>query len=162
MVCKGEILLSCSGTIGVSLLCGNSYNGFAISQHPARTRARKSVRGYLHAYLSTSFGREVVLQQNYGKGIKELTEDQIKLVLVPVVDEPQLSKINAMMLTAAHRYDKARMRLKKADEELCDIFGISGKPDEPNLWMTKTIRLFSVLLYRSLMNVLILIFMPWI
>ena len=131
---SGEILLSCSGTIGVSVLCGTSYRDFAVSQHAARIFAKESTRGYLHAYLSTSIGRELVLQQNYGKVIKELTEDQIKRVPVPELPGPIIKRINDAMLYTASLYDEARNSLEEADRQLAFVLRLSIEKTPYDVW----------------------------
>jgi type I restriction enzyme S subunit len=118
MLHGGEVLLSCSGTIGVSVLCGESYAGFALSQHAARIYAIPEFRGYLHAFLSSEIGRDLALQQNYGKVIKELTEDQIKNVAVPLLSGSTMRSINYKMTRAAVSVDKARKLLTDAEATL--------------------------------------------
>jgi len=140
----GELLLSCSGTIGVSVLCGTSYKGFALSQHAARIYADEKVRGYLHVYLSTPPGREIVLQQNYGKVIKELTEDQIGRVVVPLVPEPDFSEINTMALNAASLYDTARGTFAQVDAQLQTLLGLASKIDDRGSWLSRQDRSFIV------------------
>jgi type I restriction enzyme S subunit len=131
----GELLLSCSGTIGVSVLCGASYAGFAVSQHAARIFATKDIRGYLHAYLSSDIGRELVLQQNYGKVIKELTEDQIKRVLVPVLPPDQVEEINAQMLEASAKYDVARVALETAERSVLEALAMKTTQAPAGVWL---------------------------
>ncbi len=130
----GELLLTCSGTIGVSALCGDSYRGYAVSQHAARLYVRKGVRGYLHAFLSSKAGRELVIQQNYGKVIKELTEDQIRSVSVPLVDDAALAEINGMMLDAAEKYDSARVLLRETEEDVPAALNDIPSQDAASLW----------------------------
>jgi type I restriction enzyme S subunit len=131
----GELLLSCSGTIGISVLSGKSYVGFAVSQHAARIYASEDIRGYLHAYLSTDIGRELVLQQNYGKVIKELTDDQIKRVLVPILQDDQKKDINGMMLRASNLYDDARNSLEEAENALLSTLALTNYEAPAGVWI---------------------------
>ena len=114
----GELLLSRSGTIGESVICGASYEGFAVSEDAARLYVDVAVRGYLHTYFSSAPGHELVLQQNHGKVIRHLTEDQIKDVVVPVVQEAQFNQINELALRAVSLFDSARVALGRAQGEL--------------------------------------------
>ncbi len=135
MVDEGILLLSCSGTIGVSVLCGKAFRGFAVSQHAARIYADASVRGYLHTYLSIPLGREVVLQQNYGKVIKELTESQIGNVVVPLVEQSEFDAINTLALESTRQYDLAREAFNKTEEELKNFLQVEGVVIRPELWL---------------------------
>jgi hypothetical protein len=137
MVYGGEILLSCSGTIGEAVLCGESYRGFTVSQHAARIRANVDVRGYLYAYLVSPLGRELVLQQNYGKVIKELTEEQIKKVVIPILDDGDLRRINDNILEAVSLFDRARISLLRAEEELMIALRTLGLKNNAKNWINR-------------------------
>lgn len=142
MLHGGEVLLSCSGTIGVSVLCGMSHRGYALSQHAARIYADPKVRGYLHAFLSSELGRELVLQQNYGKVIKELTEEQIRNVAVPILPPHLIAVINKMMLDAAASYDTARELLNIIEGQVQEALQYAEKADPNALWASKVHQCF--------------------
>lgn len=142
MLHGGEVLLSCSGTIGVSVLCSTSYRGYALSQHAARIYADPISRGYLHAFLSSELGRELVLQQNYGKVIKELTEEQIRNVVVPMLPPQVMADISKMMLDAAANHDTARELLNAIESQVQEALQYAEKADANALWVSKAHQCF--------------------
>ena len=66
--------------------------------------------------------------------IKELTEDQIKQVIVPIVAEPAFSKINDLMLEATSCYDFARKELDLVEENLKNFLGIDFVNNKHDRW----------------------------
>lgn len=131
---EGTIIISRSGTIGVSLICGKSFNGFAASEHCARVYASKKVQGYLKAYIASPLGQELLVQQTHGKVIKEITDIQIGEVQVPVLPNPIFEHVNDLVLSAVDLYDKARESLDKADSLLNTYLGKKEELQNPNLW----------------------------
>src|SRR5207248_2096392 len=71
----------------------------------------------------------------YGKVIKELTEDQIKKVPVPIVDRSTMTQINAIMLRAATLYDTARQSLLAAEDVLIRLLALSKDIMTPDVWI---------------------------
>ncbi|WP_157065756.1 restriction endonuclease subunit S [Clostridium neonatale] len=114
---SGDILISRSGTIGTSVLCGDTFVGFVASDHCIRLRLKKEVRGYIAAYLRTRYGMALLVKDAHGKVIKELTEENIQELPV-MYFEDAVKKINDMMLNAVSKYDEARMLLDKVEERL--------------------------------------------
>ncbi len=130
----GTIIISRSGTIGVTLICGKSYSGYVASEHCARVYASEEVRGYLQAYIASPLGQALLLQQKHGKVIKEITDDQIGELPVPRPPKHIIKKINEIVLSAVNLYDRTRQSLADAETELYNVLGILGKATMPQLW----------------------------
>lgn len=115
MLEPGVLIISRSGTVGVSLICGDSYSGFSASEHCIRVYASKNFRGYLHTVLSSPIGQIQLLKESHGKVVKEITEDQIKNIIIPKVSNEKIKKINKLTLDAITKYDESRKILLNAD-----------------------------------------------
>jgi len=84
---EGDILISRSGTVGTSVLCGNSYSQFIGSDDCIRLRLKKSIRGYVAAYLASPFGLTFLIRDSHGKVIKHLKEYDPCNVEIPLLKD---------------------------------------------------------------------------
>jgi type I restriction enzyme, S subunit len=82
---KGQVLVTCSGTLGRVALTSSAQQGWAASQHILRVTARpgRSHPGFLAAFLMTAYGRHQLLSKSYGGVVDELTEDDTAAVIAP-------------------------------------------------------------------------------
>lgn len=119
----GDILISRSGTVGTSVLCGKSYKGFVASDHCIRLRVKENLRGYIAAYLQTCYGMALLVKDAHGKVIKELTEENISDLPIIYFKE-KVADINAMMLQATELYDEARAKLQEVESKLNQEFSM--------------------------------------
>ncbi|MCH5250818.1 MAG: restriction endonuclease subunit S [Lachnospiraceae bacterium] len=113
----GDILVSRSGTVGISVLCGKSYTGHVASDHCFRLRISNNYRGYIAAYLQTQYGLALLVKDSHGKVIKELTEENLRELPIMYFEE-HIEEINSQMLNAACLYDEARELIQIIEEKL--------------------------------------------
>lgn len=111
----GDILISRSGTIGTSILCGSTYTGFVASDHCIRLRIREELRGYIAAYLRSCYGLALLVKDAHGKVIKELTEENVSDLPI-MYFEDKVDEINEKMINAAFLYDKAREEYAEVED----------------------------------------------
>ena len=83
---SGWLLVTCSGTVGRVTICPSEWDGWAASQHILRIVPDESacLSGYLYAFLASPIGHVQLTARIYGAVVDELTEDQVKSVLVPL------------------------------------------------------------------------------
>ncbi len=112
-----DILVSRSGTVGTSVLCGKSYEGFIASDHCLRVRINDKYRGYIAAYLRTKYGFPLLEKDAHGKVIKELVESNIRTLPVILFSEI-LDDVNDLMYRATNLYDEARSLFDSVEEKL--------------------------------------------
>ena len=86
IVRSGWILVTCSGTIGRTIVCPPEWDGWAASQHILRIipNEKRCPAGYLCAFLSSPLGQAQLTANIYGAVVDELTEDQAGTILVPL------------------------------------------------------------------------------
>lgn len=86
IVCSGWLLVTCSGTIGRTVVCPSEWDGWAASQHILRIVPDddKCPAGYLCAFLQSWFGQAQLTANSYGAVVDELTAKQTSEILVPV------------------------------------------------------------------------------
>ena len=82
----GWLLVTCSGTIGRTMICPAEWDGWAASQHILRIipDEEKCPAGYLCAFLASPLGQAQLTANIYGAVVDELTEEQAGSILVPL------------------------------------------------------------------------------
>jgi len=118
---EGDILISRSGTIGKSVVCGKTYTNHIASDDCFRLRIHESMRGYVSAFLQTRIGLTLLTRVGHGKVIRHLKDHDITDTLIPFIEETSRDRINRVMLEAVANVDKARVSLQSAEDLISGI-----------------------------------------
>ncbi|MBU3548068.1 restriction endonuclease subunit S [Polynucleobacter sp. P1-05-14] len=98
---QNQVMITCSGTIGKVAIAPRHWEGWTSSQHVIRLQPSSSViGGYLYAWLSTDYAKELIKRFTYGAVVDEVDATHIGGVLVPLVDEPLMAQIGELVLAA--------------------------------------------------------------
>jgi type I restriction enzyme S subunit len=117
---RGQVLVTCSGTLGRVALASSAQDGWAASQHILRLTARpgESHPGFLAAFLMTAYGQHQLLSKSYGGVVDELTDDDTAAVIFPKVPFSAQEEIGTHVEEAYELRDQAN-RLE--DEAILDF-----------------------------------------
>ena len=112
---KKWTLITCSGTIGRTCFVWNNYENYSATQHIIRVVPNEEVidPGYLYAFLSSQYGKQQVLKYIHGSVIDEVTDKQIKKVLIPLPSKTEQKVIGDLVRTA---YEKRAEAIRLEDE----------------------------------------------
>jgi len=112
---KKWTLITCSGTIGRTCFVWNNYENYTATQHIIRAVPNEDVidPGYLYAFLSSPYGKQQVLRFRHGSVIDEITDKQVKKVLIPLPSETEQKAIGDLVRTA---YEKRAAAIRLEDE----------------------------------------------
>jgi type I restriction enzyme, S subunit len=115
LVKRGWILVTCSGTIGRTCFVWNNFEKFASSQHILRVvpDEAKIDPAYLSAFLASEYGYQQIIRFRHGSVIDELTDHQLKKVIVPVILPTNQQEIGDLVRLA---YDKRAEAIRLEDE----------------------------------------------
>ena len=124
----GWLLITRSGTVGRIAICPSEWDGWAASEHIIRIipDERKCPSGYLCAFLASPLGQAQLSANVHGAVVDELTDDQLRNVLVP---------------TARKKGDRDRMRaidhgMKRATELKSQaVVATRTSVDSLNVWL---------------------------
>lgn len=119
----GDILVSRSGTVGVTVLCGKSYEKFVASDHCIRVRINKKYRGYVTAYLMSDLGQALLTKNSHGKVIKELVPEDITHLPIMIFSSEAIERINSKILRSVEIYDECRKTLDEVEQLLNEVVG---------------------------------------
>lgn len=124
-----DILISCSGSIGNSLIAGNSLREVAISQHVIRVRTKEQARqGYLYAFFRSGYGLNFMQGVQYGAVIKEIDPQVLNHMPIPILPAQIQESTHSKMLRALVLRERGACLLKKAERLMYELLGIP-EPD---------------------------------
>lgn len=119
---KEMILLTCSGTIGRVFDVPAALDGWAGTHDIVRITPHKpELKGFLRAYLASSFAQVQILSHTHGGQIDHVTGDQVASCLVPQIDSETILRISKL----AAKADKMRSSgVILMNDVLSDLSGI--------------------------------------
>lgn len=116
---KGEILLTCSGTIGNVSLVSNTLDGMCVSQNLIRIVPNKEEDlGYIYTFLKTNNGLIQLRKNNYGAVIKHIDPSHLDTILIPCAPYIIKKKIHDMIMESYSMRDKSNELIDKATDLL--------------------------------------------
>jgi type I restriction enzyme S subunit len=80
---SGWILLTCSGTVGKSIVATEGISDFIISQNMIRMVPEEEKGGYIYAYLNSWIGKAFLTQDKYGATIKHIDPEHVEEIPIP-------------------------------------------------------------------------------
>lgn len=112
---RGWILVTCSGTVGRTCFVWKNFENYAASQHILRVIPNEDEvdPGYLYAFLSSEYGYQQIIRFRHGSVIDEITDEQLKKVIVPLPLPVQQKEIGDNVRLA---YEKRAEALQLEDE----------------------------------------------
>jgi len=139
---EGDILISRSGTVASTVLCGASYATHIASDDCFRLRLTKDICGYVAAYLQSYFGHTLLVRDAHGKVIKHLKDYDIVNVPIPLPESAQVAVINNLMIEAQELVDLARQSFQQAEHALRKALGFDPETESTSLWLNAESRTF--------------------
>ena len=121
---EGMVLITSSGTLANTVLVPKHWDGWAMTHDIIRLiPANNEISGYLHAWLSSDYGRELICRFAYGAVVRHLEKEHISQVSVPLLrDENMQRKINDTVLEANRKrteaYNLEQEALRVLDEKV--------------------------------------------
>ena len=124
---RGQVLLSCSGTIGRTSFVNRTLEGYCISQHALKITANYA--GYVYAYLSTEVGRSIVKSFTYGAVIDEIEPEHLKNLPIPNAPEEIKRSIHDAVIASYDLRDQSNDLIDEAQRLLYKALGLPEKMD---------------------------------
>lgn len=118
---KGQILLTCSGTIGNVSLVSETFDNAIFSHDLLRiTCNNPEDTGYLYTYLKSSIGNKILQSNNYGAVITHIEAEHLKDVPIPNPPAEIKKEINELIMNSFSLRDKANKMIDEATRRLID------------------------------------------
>lgn len=124
---RGQVLLSCSGTIGRTSFVNRTLEGYCVSQHALKITTNYA--GYVYAYLSTEVGRSIVKSFTYGAVIDEIEPEHLKNLPIPNAPEEIKRSIHDAVIASYDLRDQSNDLIDEAQRLLYEALGLPEKMD---------------------------------
>ncbi len=95
---EDQILVTCGGTIGYTVLVNAYLSGKTASQHILRVKAKEIKTGYLFAFMSSELGLKAIQSFTYGSVIPQIEPHHLELLPIPILEDVIMNKIHEMIM----------------------------------------------------------------
>ena len=117
----GQLLLTCSGTIGKVSFVSKTLDGKIFSHDLLRIDAKNDFdAGYIYAYLKSSVGQQILLTNNYGAVIEHIEPEHLANLPLPVSSENLRQRIHELIVRSYELRDESNELIDEAERILID------------------------------------------
>ena len=144
---KGQILLTCSGTIGKAAFVSDTLDGKIFSHDLLRIDCkRQDDAGYVYAYLKSSVGNKMLLTNSYGAVITHVEPEHLNSIPIPDAPEEIKRKITDLVVRSYELRDESNAFIDKATTMIMEALKLPpiekiGKTDATSASLTEGVRL---------------------
>lgn len=112
---KGQILLTCSGTIGKTSLVSQTLDNAIFSHDLLRIDCKNPVDiGYIYTYLKSKIGSQILITNKYGAVITHIESEHLDTVPIPNAPDTIKSKINDLIIQSYALRDESNALIDQA------------------------------------------------
>lgn len=112
---KGQILLTCSGTIGKLSLVSQTLDNAIFSHDLLRIDCKNTVDiGYIYTYLKSKIGSQILITNKYGAVITHIESEHLDTVPIPNAPDSIKSRINDLILQSYDLRDESNALIDQA------------------------------------------------
>ena len=116
---KGQILMTCSGTIGKVTYVSDTFDRFIFSHDLLRIDVEKSEKaGYIYAYFKSKIGNSIIQSTNYGSVIQHIEPEHLLKLPIPNAPDNTKQEIHQLVIDSFALRDKSNELLQRAEEKL--------------------------------------------
>lgn len=124
-VSKGQVLLTCSGTIGKARYVSETLDKQIFSHDLIRINGcSESDRGYIYAYLKSQVGSTIIKTNQYGAVVSHIEPDHLDSVPIPNPPEIIKKRISVLVTKSFKLRDEANQLLDDAEQLLHSELGL--------------------------------------
>lgn len=113
---KFDILISRSGTVGNTIIVGDSLKNVAVSEHALRLKINSEAisPSYVFAFLNTNIGKRAMEASAFGSVIITLNEELIGDIDIPIFEKSIQNNISMKVENYIESIDKATIKENQA------------------------------------------------
>ena len=118
---KGQVLMTCSGTIGKVSYVSKTLDGKIFSHDLLRIDCRNETdAGYIYAYLKSKTGNKILLTNSYGAVITHIEPEHLNTVPIPNASKEIKVRIHNLIVRSYALRDESNELIDKATEMLIE------------------------------------------
>lgn len=111
---KGQILMTCSGTIGKIAYVSTTLNNLIFSHDLLRINSHDDNAGYVYTYLKSKIGQQILLTNSYGAVITHIEPEHLASIPIPNAPTEIRREIHQMIMDSYALRDSSNKLLDKA------------------------------------------------
>ena len=115
-----QLLITCSGTTGRSVISNKLFKNFCLSNDMIRLSVNSDYLGYIYAFINTKMGQSLIKRNEYGSTVKHINSDHIELLEIPLFDEI-LEEINDLIIKAHNIRETSQIEMDSVKKEFYDL-----------------------------------------
>ena len=114
-VSLGQILITCSGTVGNISFVSETLNGKIFSHDLLRVKFKKEYdNGFFYTFLKTYVGKQILKSNKYGSVISHIEAEHMNEVLVPLAPLNLKKKIHGLIIQSYANRDESNRLIDEA------------------------------------------------
>lgn len=114
-VSKGQVLMTCSGTIGKVSFVSDTMDNMIFSHDLLRIDCKKpSDAGYVYAYLKSKVGNKILLTNSYGAVITHIEPEHLATVPIPDAPDSLKSRVSNLVFRSYALRDESNVLIDEA------------------------------------------------
>ena len=118
---KGQVLMTCSGTIGKVSFVSDTLHNLIFSHDLLRINCHNpNDAGYVYAYLKSKIGNKILLTNSYGAVITHIEPEHLSSVPIPCAPDSIRLRIATLILNSYKLRDESNILIDKATQMLID------------------------------------------
>ncbi|WP_295594357.1 restriction endonuclease subunit S [uncultured Methanobrevibacter sp.] len=125
-----QLLITCSGSTGRTVLVNKILKNYVISNDMIRLDINEDKVGYVFAYLNTNIAQILIHSKEYGSTIKHINAEHISDLPIPHYADAFEKQINDSILEAHKIRESAHLLLNEAINELYSLIDMPIVDDE--------------------------------
>lgn len=111
----GQILMTCSGTIGKLSYVSKTLENKIFSHDLLRINCKETAdAGYVYTYLKSAIGNKILLTNQYGAVITHIEPEHLATVPIPVAPEKIKKRINDLIVSSYQLRDESNDLIDEA------------------------------------------------
>lgn len=117
----GQVLLTCSGTIGKVSFVSKTLDNKIFSHDLLRITAKNDFdAGYIYTFLKSKFGNQILLTNSYGAVITHIEPEHLEKVPIPNAPAPLKEKIHKLIVESYNLRDESNALIDAATKILVE------------------------------------------
>lgn len=112
---KGQILMTCSGTIGKISYVSDTLDNLIFSHDLLRIDCKNNIdQGYIYAYFKSKIGNKILLTNSYGAVITHIESEHLETVPIPDAPDEIKEKIHSLVVESYKLRDESNNLIDEA------------------------------------------------
>lgn len=144
---EGQILVTCSGTIGNATIVSKTLNRKLFSQNLIQLNsADKNDVGYLYAYIKSDIGQQLLKSNLYGAVIQHIDPEHLNNIPIPYASDQLRKNIHTLIMQSFELRDKSNELIQQAEDILISALRLPSLESlKPNYYEPEAeVKTFSV------------------